>query len=234
MTINEAIRYYQKAQKENAAAQEAAKAADTKQHAAWNKVKDISKSLFDGSRKESPEYIAAMEASKAAQAAHAAANIAQAIYICTAHNVLEVARNTIYNEVTAAPDKYNKPMHYKVMKDRLNSICGENMYIYQSYSGIYLRMPYAPGESEIFLFDTNNDNTLNLDRPYLNNRAPELTLQEIKKEVKQAAKDAEKLRKAAEELYKKSEAMQAKYNSYVKHLMPYARKYNLEDNYRLF
>lgn len=235
MNIKEAIAIYNKSNKEYQTAAQKATAATEAACAAWDQVKSINKSFFDPNRKQTPEYTAAMEASEAETAAHKTQNIAKAVKLAASYNVLVIARNKIYDEVMAAPEKYNKPVHFKVMKDKLNAITGtEDLYIYISYSSVYLAYRAAAGEREIFLFDTDNENKLNLDRPYLQKRDPENTFQQIKKEVKQAARDAEKLRKAAEELYKTSENMQAKYTSYIKHLMPYANKYNLEDKYRLF
>ena len=232
MNINEAINYYNQAQKEHTKAEEAAKAAQEKSRNLWDVLRTNKASFKEW--KTAPEYSAAKEADEIEAAARAAANIAQAIAFVASYNVLEVARNTIYNEVTAAPEKYNKPVHFKVMHERLNSICGDDFNIYTSYSTVYLRYRAAAGTNEIFLFDLDNENKINFDRPYIQKRAPELTLKEIKKEVKQAVKDAAKLRAAAEELYNKSEAMQNSYKSYIKHYMPRANKYFLDDNYRLF
>lgn len=230
MLVNEAIKNYNQALKENTKAQAAKDAATAAAHEAW-------RSIQPGELREktnSPAYIAAMQASEAEKTARAAANIAEAVTIAASYNVLICARNAIYNAVTAAPDQFSKPLHYKVMHEKLNNICGDGFNVYNSYSSVYLRYHNATGEREIFLFDTTNENKINFDRPFLEKRDPELSLKEIKKEVKQAAKDAEKLRKAAEALYNQSETMRNKYKSYVRHLMPYSRKYSLEDNYKLF
>lgn len=229
MNISEAIKYYQEAQKENSKAQEAAKAAAEESRKKWDVI--INNSGRFHADKESPEYIAAKEADTIEANARAAANIAKAVKLAASDNVLNVACNALYNAIQENPTKYNKPLHYKVMKANIEEITGKDFFIHISFSTAYLYYRDAAGEREKFSFNLDNENKIIMEN--LKTR-PELTLKEIKKEAKQAQKDAEKLRKAADKLKAEADAAKDKYQSYIKYIMPHLDYSIIKDDYRLF
>lgn len=232
MDIKTAIKYYQQAQKAAAAADQATKAAREKERALYRAIPG---EVFKPGRKETPEYKAALQASEEAAKLQQAANIARAVAIAASDNVLNVAHNIILETISAAPEKYTKPLHYKVMQAALDGILNHpDFYIRGSYSTVELYFRNAIGSRSKFLFTTNNDNTINFNENHINYRHPENTLQQIRKEAKQAAKDAAKLRAAAEKLKKEADATKEKYTSYIKYILPSCNYDVLIDDYRLF
>ena len=228
--LNHALKDLEKAQKEYSKASETYKAASTAAREAWNKIQPGDLRTLG---KDHPTYIEAMEASRKEKEASKAENLTRAVLYAASTNAAYTAANVLLDAFKAAPEKFNKPVHYKVFKETCQQIIGDQFYISESWGSLYLYFRGASGgEKEIFLADLKNG-CIEYNQ-HTENRRPVLTLGEIKKEAKKAVKDAEKLHKLEEKLYQESEKIQGSYKSYIKHMLPYASKYNLTDNYKLF
>lgn len=230
MTIQEAINYYKQAQKEATKAAQAAKEASESEHEFW---KNIDYSMLKD--KESPAVKAAQEASEKARKARQAENITTAVLKAAADNVLNVAVNRVRDAMQETPDKFNKPVHFKVFKENLKQITGENFYINNSYSySLYLtNYNFSSDIREKFLCEIENGQ-INFEGKSLQERRAEFTLKEIKAEAKKAVKDAEKLRKSYEKYLAMQGAIKAEYKTIIANFLPSTNSGYLEDKYRFF
>ena len=220
MNITEAIAQHKKAIKENSKAQAAAKAATETARAKWDAVRINRTSLFEKGYKTSPEYISAMEASEAETKARQAANIAQAIEKAAAHNVLNVAANTLQAAIIADPAKFSKPCHYKQFTAAILEVTGDQFYIDNSLSySFYIRYRGLNYNDCIYIADKDGEK-LNINPEKMTANYSEYTLKEIKTEAKKAIKDAEKLRQAAAKLEKVVKETRNNYKTYIRHYLP--------------
>lgn len=228
--INRALKDLEKARTEAKKAHEAREAANKAALEAWHK---IAPGALRTLGKDAPEYIAAMEASKKEDAAKKADNLATAVLYAASTNVAYTAANALIKAFNDHPEKFNKPVHYKVFIEACKAVTGDSFYINNTWGSLYLYFRgYSGGEHEIFLCDLEN-NCIKYNH-HTEKQRPTLTLAEIKKEAKRAQKDAEKLHKLEAELYQASEKARNGYSSYISYLLPYANQYNLHDDYKLF
>lgn len=225
MNILEAIKQQEKANQESAAAYKALKAAQAAQETAREKCRIEYKSLFN---KEARENYFNSESHKAYEAAQAAtaearkkANTATAIAKAAADNVLNVTCNTLRAAILESPEKFKAPTHYKKFIEAVKAVTGNRFYIdNRMSSSFYINyMDSDRGNDSVFICEQQNGQIL-INPEKLQDRRPEFTLKEIKKEAKKAEKDAEKMRKAAAKLEKEIKETRNGYNTYIKHLMP--------------
>lgn len=220
MTLNEAIKQYNKAQEESRAANKAHEAAKEAQEAARVAAREAYKSIF--SIDHESEIYKKYEAAQAVTAeARKRSNTAAAIATAAGHNVLNVAANTLRAAILENPEKFNKPVHFKKFIEEVKNITGNRFYIDNTLSCtfwiVYLDMPH--GDNSAYICEKENGQIV-INPEKLSQKAQEFTLKEIKKEAKQAEKDAEKLRKAAAKLEKEVKETRSKYNTHILYMLP--------------
>lgn len=226
MNINEAIKNYKKAQEANTAAVKAYNEAQEASRAAWDLVP------FKKRLEKSPEYIAAKEASQAEEATKKFQEYTAAVAAAAGQNVLYVACNVLRAAILEAPEKFNKPCHFKQFEKALQEITGPDFYLDNSLSSsfyiCYRGVNY--GSNTIFICEKDyNTGKLIINPDRLNQRQHESTLTEIKKEAKKAIKDAQKIREAAAKLEKLTKEAAASYSTYIYTYLPTFSIYDLTD-----
>lgn len=217
MNINEALKQYETAKKASRAAYKALQEAEATAREAWHNV------IFNKNNRVSPEYTAAQELDKITGEARKKYNFAAAVSEAAASNLLYVIGNTARAAILAAPEKFNKPVHYKVFKDRLaEALPGVNFYIDSTFScSLYINFTELPhNHNSIFICEKEGDYIKIDPEKFNNNMHKEFTLQEIKKEAKQAIKDAEKIRAAEKKLESQIKEIRNKYNTHVRYILP--------------
>lgn len=232
MNIREAIEAHTKAQQENSKAQQAAREAAEAARIAWDRV-PRNNILLD---RECNQYQEAKKASQAETEAKKAAQFTAAAEAAAGQNVLYVTCNVLRAAILEAPEKFNKPCHYKQFEKAIQEITGPEFYLDNSMSSslyiCYRGVNY--GSHTIFICEKDyNTGKLVINPDRLNQRQHESTLTEIKKEAKQAIKDAEKIREAAAKLEKLTKETKNKYNTYINIYLPYFSTYDLHDDKRI-
>lgn len=227
--ISRAIKDFEKARKENNAAQ------DTHKKEAENTKRTID-AIFNGSyhKTTAEEDAKIKEAGERERAAKEAANLAQAVYLAAGENVANTAANVFIEAATATPEKFSAPTHYKKFENAFSDLLGEDFYFCQSDYSFYIYFRGGRyGHNSTFVFPKENGC---IDASNENHRKPrnESTLAELKKDAKNALKYARKI----EEKYKELEALDSEYRasikSHIRELMPYLQAGAIKDEYRLF
>ena len=221
MTINEAIKQYNKAQEEARAAEKAINEAREAQEAARVAAREAYQSIFKTDHNS--EVFKRYEAAQAATAeARKKSNAAAAIAKAAGHNVLNVAANTLRAAILENPAKFSKPTHFKKFEEEVKNVTGARFYIDNSLScSFYINyLDMTHGDNCAYICEKRNGQLIIDPERLAQNAAPEYTLKEIKKEARQAEKDAEKLRKAAAKLEELTKATKANYNTYIMYYLP--------------
>lgn len=215
-----------------------------KAQAEYKKTQDVTKAVLDAATygKEGKERFQALrnadkainEAGQAENNAKTKANIAQAVLYACGVNVANIAGNVFMDAVKENEKAFSVPVHYKRFKTAFEKVLPDDLFYFddgRGYSFNVVFRPAAYGHNSAWVYSIENGCLkLNDDR---DKKKTECTLDDIKREAKQAVKDSEDLRKAVDAIRKNDK--RENYVSPVRYLMPYFEYYNcIRDDYKLF
>ena len=225
--IEQAIKDFNQAQKENTKAQQAYKAATEKQ----NKI--IEQAYKNGFKAVTTEDNTRIEQSEAAvRKAKKAAAIATAVYQASSQNVSNIASEVLKEAVLNSPEQFNCPVHYKKFKAAFNAVLPEK-YFYFSDSDYSFYVYFKTGlynHCQTYAFNKKNE-YIDTEKTVLKNSY--LSLSDIKKEATAAYKYSEKLKAAYEKLKSEADTARNNFKSDIKYSVPYI-SYNGLTNTELF
>lgn len=223
-TLKKAIAIYKKLQKEANKAHTAAREASEAAHEAWSRYRMTKGSRFT----ETPEGIAANEASEKENAAHKAEKIATLAARAASLNVVYAANNVLVDAVKANPDKFKNPTHYERTKKAIDAVfaeTGERFYITSSYYCKSLNFSGGAYGADDVTFCITDTEGAPIDADKLSYKKV-LDEKTIKAEARQAARDAAKIEAIQKEAAAKVDAIRNKYQSQeVKNILPYLSSY---------
>ena len=235
--LKKAIAIYQKLRKESTKAHTATREAAEAASEAWSRYRVTKESLFT----ETPEGIAANQASERENAARKAEKIATLAARAASLNVVYAANNVLCDAVKANPDKFKNPTHYEKTKKAIAAVfeeSGEKFYITSSFYTKYLHFSGGEYGADEVYFCTTDTEGAPIDAEKVKHKIV-LDEKTIKAEARQAAKDAAKIEAIQKEAAAKVDAIRNKYQSQeVKNKLPYLSAYigsaGSNPGYRLF
>lgn len=225
--IEQAIKDFNQAQKENTKAQQAYKAATEEQ----NRI--IEQAYKNGFKAVTTEDNNRIEQSEVAvRKAKKAATIATAVYQAASQNVSNIASEVLKEAVLSNPEQFNLPVHYKKFKAAFNAVLPEQHFYYSDsdYSFYVYFKKGMYNHCQSFAFDKKNE-YINTERTTLKESI--LTLKDIKTEATAAYKYSEKLKAAYEKLKSEADTARNSFKSDIKYSVPYI-SYNGLTNTELF